>query len=41
MPALYHKPETLKDIIDQDVARTPDHLGLTHALFSRWSDEYV
>ncbi|MFP6746144.1 MAG: UbiX family flavin prenyltransferase [Alphaproteobacteria bacterium] len=39
MPAFYHKPETLQDIIDQGVARALDQLGVTHALFPRWSDD--
>ena len=38
MPAFYHKPQTLQDIVDQGVARALDQLGVTHALFPRWDD---
>ncbi len=38
MPAFYHKPTTLQEIIDQGVARALDQLGVTHALFPRWDD---
>lgn len=39
MPAFYHKPKTVQDIIDQGVARALDQLGVTHALFPRWDDD--
>ena len=39
MPAFYHKPENLQDIIDQGVGRALDQLGVTHALFPRWDDD--
>ena len=39
MPAFYHKPQILQDIVDQGVARALDQLGITHALFPRWDDQ--
>ena len=39
MPAFYHKPETIQDIVDQGVGRALDQLGITHALFPRWDDD--
>lgn len=39
MPAFYHRPETVEDIVDQTVNRIFDVLGidLDHDLFRRWS----
>lgn len=39
MPAFYHRPETVGDIVDQTVNRIFDVLGidLDHDLFRRWS----
>jgi 4-hydroxy-3-polyprenylbenzoate decarboxylase len=39
MPAFYHKPESLQDIIDQGVGRALDQLGVTQALIPRWDDD--
>ena len=39
MPAFYHKPKTLQDIIDQGIGRALDQLGVTHGLFPRWDDD--
>ena len=38
MPAFYHRPQTVQDIIDQTVNRVLDHLGieLEQDLFTRW-----
>jgi 4-hydroxy-3-polyprenylbenzoate decarboxylase len=38
MPAFYHRPQTLQEVIDQTVNRALDMLGveLDHDLFSRW-----
>ena len=37
MPAFYHKPETIIDIVRQGVGRALDHLDSEHDLFERWS----
>ena len=39
MPAFYHKPQTLQDIVDQGVARALDQLGIMNALFPRWDGQ--
>jgi len=38
MPAFYHKPETIDDIINQTVNRVLDlaEVGLPQDLFTRW-----
>lgn len=38
MPAFYHKPETVQDIVDQTVNRILDQYGITlpQTLFTRW-----
>jgi flavin prenyltransferase len=38
MPAFYHRPSTLEEVVDQTVNRALDMLGieLTHELFPRW-----
>jgi len=39
IPAFYHRPETVLDLVDTVVARVLDHLGLDHALTKRWMEE--
>jgi flavin prenyltransferase len=38
IPAFYHRPQTVLDVIDTVVARILDHLGLDHALTKRWME---
>ncbi|MEX0827437.1 MAG: UbiX family flavin prenyltransferase [Haliea sp.] len=38
IPAFYHNPKTIDDLIDQSVGKAFDLLGLEHDLFQRWGD---
>jgi 4-hydroxy-3-polyprenylbenzoate decarboxylase len=37
MPAFYHQPQTVQDIIDQTVGKMLDVFDIKHDLFQRWS----
>jgi flavin prenyltransferase len=39
MPAFYHKPESLMDVIHQSIGKALDQVGVEHNLFRRWSGE--
>ncbi len=36
VPAFYHSPETIEDLIDQTVGKVLDQFGIDHELFTRW-----
>jgi 4-hydroxy-3-polyprenylbenzoate decarboxylase len=36
MPAFYHKPERIEDLVDFIVGKVFDQFGLQHSLFKRW-----
>lgn len=36
MPAFYHRPRTIADLVDQTVGKILDQFGLEHSLFRRW-----
>jgi 4-hydroxy-3-polyprenylbenzoate decarboxylase len=37
MPAFYHQPQTVRDIIDHSVGKALDIFDIKHELFQRWS----
>jgi len=41
VPAFYHRPKTLDDVINQTVTRILDQFGIDVNLFERWSDEQL
>jgi len=39
IPAFYHRPETIMDLVDTVVARVLDHIGIEHTLTKRWMEK--
>lgn len=39
MPAFYHRPRTLEEIVDFLVGKVLDSVGIEHNLFKRWGEE--
>ncbi len=37
VPAFYHKPKTVEDIVDHTVGKILDMFNIKHSLFQRWS----
>ncbi len=37
MPAFYHHPQSIMDIVDFVVGRVLEHLGVEHSLYKKWS----
>ncbi|KLU62952.1 3-octaprenyl-4-hydroxybenzoate carboxy-lyase partner protein [Peptococcaceae bacterium CEB3] len=39
MPAFYHLPQSIEDIVNQTVGKVLDQFGVRHDLFRRWNGE--
>jgi len=37
IPAFYHMPKTIMDIVHQSIGKALDHVGIEHSLFRRWT----
>jgi 4-hydroxy-3-polyprenylbenzoate decarboxylase len=37
MPAFYHQPQTIMDLVHQSLGKALDQVGIEHTLFRRWT----
>ncbi len=37
MPAFYHRPVTIMDLVHQSLGKALDQVGIEHQLFARWA----
>jgi 4-hydroxy-3-polyprenylbenzoate decarboxylase len=38
VPAFYHRPQTIDDIVNQSVGKALDLFDISHTLFKRWKE---
>lgn len=38
MPAFYHHPESIMDLVHQSIGKALDQVGIEHTLFKRWGE---
>ncbi len=39
LPAFYHRPKTILDLVHQSIGRALEHFGIEHNLYRRWSGQ--
>jgi 4-hydroxy-3-polyprenylbenzoate decarboxylase len=37
VPAFYHRPKTIRDLVDHTVGRVLDRIGIAHGLVTEWT----
>jgi 4-hydroxy-3-polyprenylbenzoate decarboxylase len=37
VPAFYHRPKTIRDLVDHTIGRVLDRLGIEHGLGTEWA----
>jgi 4-hydroxy-3-polyprenylbenzoate decarboxylase len=37
VPAFYHRPKTIRELVDHTVGRVLDRLGVPHGLVTEWT----
>jgi 4-hydroxy-3-polyprenylbenzoate decarboxylase len=40
MPAFYHRPKTIMDLVHQSIGKALDQVGVEHELFERWAGRH-